>query len=92
VTQFLESPWMKHIASSKYMVELLRFLNIGRKYSSIRAKFPNLPEPYLLGALEALVALGVVREIEVAGEKFFVLTNKGKIALSFIEQFRENSV
>lgn len=83
---------MKHIASSKYMVELIRFLNIGRKYTSIKAKFSKIPEPYLLGALEALVALGVVRELEIAGEKFYVLSTKGKIALSYIEQFRGNSV
>jgi len=83
---------MKHITSSKYMVELIRFLNIGRKYSSIKAKFSKIPEPYLLGALEALTALGILRELEVAGEKFYVLTTKGKIALSYIDQFRGSSV
>jgi len=74
------------------MVELLRFLRIGRKLPSILSKFSDLPEEYVLGALEALESLGVLRSLDISGEKFYVLTNEGKLLLSYIEELRKPSV
>ncbi len=85
VTTFLEHPWVKRIAESKYMIELLRFLRIGRKTDSIIAKFPDIPPEYILGALEALESLEVIKSIDVSGEKFYVLSSQGKLLLSYVE-------
>ncbi|NPA87003.1 MAG: hypothetical protein GXO00_03260 [Candidatus Diapherotrites archaeon] len=92
MTLFLDHPWVKHVAESSYMVELLRFLRIGRKLPSILSKFSDLPEEYVLGALEALESLGVLRSLDISGEKFYVLTNEGKLLLSYIEELRKPSV
>ena len=92
VTTFLESPWVRDIASSRYMVELLRYLRIGRKVDSILAKFNELPQDYLLGALEALESLGVVKSLSVSGNTFYVLSSKGKLLLSYIDEFSDQKL
>ena len=92
MTTYLEHPWVKHVARSKYMVELLRFLRVGRKVTTITAKFKEIPEDYLFGALEALESLGVVKSLTVSGERFYVLTSDGKLLLSYIESLTESSV
>jgi predicted transcriptional regulator len=92
ITTFLESPWIKEIAKSRYMVELLRFLSIGRRPESIREHLKEVPEPYLMAALEALSSLGLLRELDTPNGKFYVLSQKGKIVLSYIEQFTGSNV
>ena len=88
----MDHPWIKHVAESRYMVELLRFLSIGRKVPTILAKFKELPEEYVLGALEALESLGVVRMLDVGGEKYYVLTSQGRAILAYIEELTKSTV
>ncbi len=92
VMTFLEYPWVKKAARSKYMADLIKFLSTGRKVSSILAKFHELPEEYVLGALEALESLGVIKSIDVRGEKYYVLTSKGRIINSFIQELRRRRI
>ncbi len=92
VTAYLERPWMKRVLESKYMVELLRYLKVGRKVPSILAKFPDVPDAYVVGALEALEKLGIVRRISVAGEEVYVLSDSGKVLLAQIEELLKPSV
>ena len=92
VTTFLNYPWIKRVAESKYMVDLLRFLRIGRKVSSILAKFHDLPQEYVLGALEALESLGIVKSLEISGEHYYVLTGEGKLVLSYVEELSKSSI
>lgn len=89
ITTVLDRPWIRHIASSKYMVSLLRLLRTGRKKESIYAKFPLIPKEYIDGALEALVKLGILKEIDVSGEKFYVLSPEGKVVVTYVESFRD---
>ena len=89
---YLERPWMKKVLESKYMVELLRYLKVGRKVSSILAKFSDVPNAYVLGALEALEKLGILRKISVGGEDVYVLSDSGKVLLSQIEELLRPSV
>ena len=92
MTTFLEHPWVKHVSESRYMVELLKFLSIGRKVSTILSHFKELPEEYVLGALEALESLGVVKSLDVGEEKFYVLSSQGRILLAYIEDLQKPSV
>lgn len=92
ITTFLDNPWIKDIPKSKYMVELLRFLNIGRRMDSIRSRFKEIPEPYLMAAMEALNALGLLKEVETPNGKFYVLSQKGKMLLSYLNEFMGSSV
>lgn len=92
VMAYLERPWMKKVLNSKYMVDLLRYLRVGRKISSILAKFSDIPEAYVLGALEALEKLGVVRKISVGGEDVYVLSDSGKVLLAQVEELLKPSV
>ena len=89
---YLERPWMKKILNSKYMVELLRYLRVGRKTSSILAKFSDIPDAYVLGALEALEKLSIVRKISVGGEDVYVLSDSGKVLLAQVEELLKPSV
>ena len=89
---YLERPWMKKVLQSKYMVELLRYLRVGRKVSSILARFSDIPGAYVLGALEALEKLGIVRRISVSGEDVYVLSDSGKVFLAQVEELLKPSV
>ena len=89
---FLERPWIKSVVKSRYMMDLLRFLRIGRKYEAIRSRLSSVPEPYLLGALEALEKLGIVGTINVQGEKIYVLTDTGKVVLSQLESLEASGI
>ena len=89
---FLERPWIKSVVKSRYMMDLLRFLRMGRKYEAIRSRFSSIPEPYVSGALEALEKLGVVTTINVQGETVYVLTDTGKVVLSQLESLEASGV
>ncbi len=84
----MEYPWVREIARSDLMLELLSYLRTGRTFDRIKRRFPEIPNSWLEGALEALESLGVIKRLEIGNTVVYVLSDRGRITLETIKSFK----